>query len=86
MVNPSSKKPVIAKVYLLSGKHYKTIHFTKYEDIDGKNINTEMKFIDHLRKEETTFLNFKTVKQEKNIPDRYFIKTYLPDLSTEVIE
>lgn len=85
-IDKKTSRPVLSDVFLLSGKHFKTIEFTKFEIKHGKEVNTEIQYTDHLRKGLTTTLRFTDVQPKPSIPDKYFIKTYLPDLSTEIIE
>tara|TARA_B100000427_G_scaffold326457_1_gene335161 strand:+ start:3734 stop:4513 length:780 start_codon:yes stop_codon:yes gene_type:complete len=74
-------RPKKAEVFLLSGKHYKTLTFSKYSQVSGKEINTEIIFIDHLNNNKVSTMNFEKINSEVKIPSRYFIKTALPDLS-----
>jgi len=85
-IEKSTSKPILSEVFLLSGKHFKTIEFTEFKKINGKEINTMMKYTDHLRKGESSVLMFTNITPKKDIPDKYFIKSYLPDLSNEIIE
>ncbi len=80
-----SSKPLFCEVFLLSGKHFKTIEFTKYDKIGGKNVNTEMVYTDHLNKDEKSTLSFTQFIPRNDLPEKYFIKTYLPDLSVEIV-
>lgn len=85
-IENSTNKPILSEVFLLSGKHFKTIEFTEFKKVNGKEINTMMKYTDHLRKNESSILMFTDIAPRKDIPDKYFIKTYLPDLSAEIID
>ena len=73
-------KPISAEMYLLSGKLYKTLKFTKFEMIHGKEINTQIEFVDHLNKDKVTTLTFTEIMPESSIPNQYFLNTSLPDL------
>ena len=77
-------RPKIAEVFLLSGKHYKTLKFSEFSEVSGKEINTEIMFIDHLNNEKVSVMNFIKINPKNNLPERYFIKTALPDLSNEL--
>jgi len=77
-------RPTIAEVFLLSGKRYKTLKFSEYSEVLEKEINTEIVFIDHLNNEKVSTLNFTKIIPKNNLPERYFIKTALPDLSNEL--
>jgi hypothetical protein len=74
-------RPQKAEVFLLSGKHYKTLQFSRYSYIFGKEINTEIVFTDHLSNNKVSTMNFINIDPQIKIPGRYFIKTALPDLS-----
>jgi outer membrane lipoprotein-sorting protein len=77
-------RPLYSEVYLISGKLYKTLIFTKYEKIKGSVINTQIKFIDNFSKGKESIIDFKNVKKEKKIPSRYYLKTSLQDIFEEI--
>jgi outer membrane lipoprotein-sorting protein len=79
-IEKGSFKPIKAKVYLKSGKLYKTIYFTGFRAFAGKIMATELKFVDHLKADKETLMTFSNVEYKK-IPDRYFHRTALPRLS-----
>ncbi len=83
-VDKDTFKPLQAEVFLLSGKLYKTLKFTQYQTIAGAEVNTQIEFTDHFNKDQKSILDFTQVVQEKNIPNRYFIKTSLAVVSDEV--
>jgi hypothetical protein len=83
-INKNSKRPIRADVFLVSGKIYKSIRFIKYETIGGKEINTQMEFTDYFNKGRISVITFSKPKMEKDLPNRYFIKESLPDLSREM--
>lgn len=85
-IDKSSFKPVQAEVFLLSGKLYKSLKFSKYQTIAGEEVNTQIEFIDHFSKDQKSVLDFTQITQEKNIPNRYFIKTSLAVVSDEVCQ
>ena len=80
-IDKNSKRPVKADIYLSSEKLYKTVLFTKYQTISGKEINTRIEFIDHFNKGRKSVINFSKFQQEKSLPENYFIKEKLPDIS-----
>jgi outer membrane lipoprotein-sorting protein len=84
-VDKKNKRPLKADIYLSSEKIYKTILFTKYQTIAGKEINTQIEFTDHFNKDRKSVINFSKVQQEKNLPEDYFIKEKLPAVSKEMI-
>ena len=75
--------PLKAEVFLLSGKKFKTIFFTEYKEINGQIANTEIKFIDHFQRDKVSLMSFNDVL-ERRIPNRYFVKTGLRDVSREL--
>jgi len=79
-----TKRPIMAVAYLHSGRKYKTIRYIKYEVVDGKDINTELNFIDHFNEEKVSAVRLTLIKQERGLPGRYFIKTSLAEVSNEV--
>jgi outer membrane lipoprotein-sorting protein len=85
-IDKNTFKPTKAEVFLLSGKLYKSLKFTKYQIIAGEEVNTQIEFIDHFNKDQKSVLDFTQITQEKNIPNRYFIKTSLAAVSDEVCQ
>ncbi len=79
------KTPMKEDIYLTSGKLYKTVLFSKYENVRGKEMNVQMEFIDHFNHERKSVLSFSDVKQEKNLPGYYFDKEKLPSVSKAMI-
>lgn len=84
-VRPDNNAPLKADVFFRSGKHFKTLVFTKYATIHDKLVNTQIKFIDHFNKKHESILDFDQVVVT-DIPDRYFIKAGFPELSNELQE
>ena len=82
-VSQDEHTPLKAEVFLSSGKHYKTLFFTAYERVDGKRVNVQVKFIDHLKNDAESLLELSDF-EPRSIPDRYFLKTGLPELSHEI--
>lgn len=80
----NTARPIMAIAYLLSGKKYKTIRFTQFATVAGKPVNTQLSFTDHFNKDRTSVAAITHIQPEKNIPDRYFIKSSLQELSNEV--
>jgi outer membrane lipoprotein-sorting protein len=79
-----TKQPLKEDIYLTSGKLYKTVLFTKYENVRGKDMNIQMEFIDHFNHDRKSMLSFSDVKQEKNLPADYFDKEKLPLISKTI--
>jgi len=79
-VDRNNKRPVKADIYLSSEKLYKTILFTKYQTIAGKEINTQIEFIDYFNKGRKSVITFSRIQLEKNLPDNYFIKEKLQEV------
>ncbi len=84
-IDKKSNQPLKEEIYLSSEKLYKTIVFTKYEIISGKEMNTQIEFIDHFNKEKKTTIIFSKEKQEKNLPANYFITEKMAEISKEII-
>jgi outer membrane lipoprotein-sorting protein len=78
-IDKKTNKPVKEDIYLSSDKLYKTIVFTKYETVAGKEMNTQIEFTDHFNKERKTTINFSKEKSEKNLPANYFLKEKLAE-------
>src|SRR5258708_21713701 len=74
----NDKRPVRADIYLSSDKLYKTVMFTKYQTIAGKEINTQIEFADYFNKGRKSVINFSRVQRERALPENYFIKEWLP--------
>lgn len=85
-VDKNNRKPIKADIYLSSEKLYKTLLFTKYQIIAGKEINTQIEFTDHFNKDRKSVINFSKAQQEKNLPENYFIKEKLPEVSKTMNE
>ena len=81
----NSKRPIRADIYLSSEKLYKTMLFTKYQTIAGKEINTQTEFIDYFNKGRKSVINFSRAQQEKSLPESYFMKEKLPEVSKTMI-
>jgi hypothetical protein len=84
LITDSESRPLSAEVYLLSGKLYKTLRFTKYENISGKEMATQIEYTDHLNKDRVTTLVFTEINPEESLPNRYFLSTSLQDLGYAV--
>jgi len=83
-INKKDSHPIQSQVYLSSGKLYKTLYFNKYETVSSKIINTQITFVDHFNKNLKSVLTFSEIKENANIPNRYFITTMLPEVSNEL--
>jgi len=82
-VEENSFYPRRADVYLQSGILMKTLYYTHFDLSHGKPINRQIIFIDHMQDDQITTLNFDKV-ETRQIPDIYFLKTKMQDLSKEV--
>ncbi len=80
-VDKINKRPIKADIYLSSERLYKTILFTKYQAIAGKEINTQIEFIDFFNKGRKSVITFSRIQLEKNLPENYFVKEKLPEVS-----
>ncbi len=78
-VEKETKHPKKAEMYLLSGKHYKSITFDRYEETAGKTLLTQMTITDRLRERRTTIMKYASYV-EKEMPEKYFNKDYLEKL------
>jgi hypothetical protein len=85
LIEKDSFKPVRSKVYLQSGKLYKTIKFTGFKSFSGKLMSTDLTFIDHLKNEEESKITFSNLIYQE-IPDNYFETAALPSLSKPLSE
>lgn len=83
-VDRNDKRPVRADIYLSLDKLYKTVLFTKYQTIAGKEINTQIEFTDYFNKGRKSVINFSRVQWERALPENYFIKEWLPAVSKEM--
>jgi outer membrane lipoprotein-sorting protein len=78
-ITKSSSCPLKAEIYLISGKHYKTIHFDRYEEVQGRMVLTQLTITDRLREGRTTIMNY-TGYTSQELPEKYFNKDYLEKL------
>jgi outer membrane lipoprotein-sorting protein len=78
-ITKDSYHPQKAEMYLVSGKHYKTIHFDRYEEIQGRMLVAQETIIDRLREGRTTIMKYAGYAP-KEIPEKYFNKDYLEKL------
>ena len=78
-ITKATFRPLKAEIYLISGKHYKTIHFDSYEEIQGRTLLTQLTITDRLREGRTTIMKY-TGYTSKEIPEKYFNKDYLEKL------
>jgi outer membrane lipoprotein-sorting protein len=78
-VAKATNRPKRAEIYLTSGKHYKTIDFDTYEEIEGRPLLTKMTITDRLRSGRTTIMRYDSYGP-KELPDKYFNKDYLEKL------
>ena len=77
--------PRQADVYLQSGKLMKTLLFTRFESTHGMPMNREIVFIDHMKKDAITTMRFEDVGP-KQVPERYFLRTKMSQISREILE
>lgn len=83
-INKINNQPIKSEVFLTSGKLYKTLDFSNYDTIKGKLVNTEIIFTDNFNKQKKSILRFNNINEDKNLPNRYFIKTMLNEVSNEL--
>ena len=79
-----SNRPIKEEVFLSSDKLYKTLLFTNYQNIWGKEINMEIAFIDYFNKGKKTLLQFSKPQIEKHLSADFFLKDKLPSVSKEL--
>ena len=72
----SDFRPVKARFYLLSGKHFKTAIYEHFEPVGGKVILKRMTIYDAIQKGLKTTFEYVLIK-EREIPAKYFNKNYL---------
>lgn len=85
LIEKHSFKPLRLKVYMHSGKLYKTIYYTGFKSFSGKLMSTNLTFVDHLRNEEESEMVFSNVRFQE-IPENYFNIDALPKLSKPLTE
>jgi len=78
-IEKTTHQPKRAEIYLISGKHYKSITFDKYENLDGKILLTQMTITDRLREGRSTIMKYSSYA-ERELPEKYFNKDYLEKL------
>jgi outer membrane lipoprotein-sorting protein len=78
-VEKETNRPKKAEIYLISGKHYKSIVFDRYEETAGKTLLTQMTITDRLREGRITVMKYSSYS-EKQMPEKYFNKDYLEKL------
>jgi outer membrane lipoprotein-sorting protein len=78
-VTKETKRPMKAEIYLISGKHYKSIEFDKYEETQDRVLLTQMTIVDRLREGRTTIMKYSSYAP-KELPEKYFNKDYLEKL------
>ncbi len=78
-VAKGTDRPKRAEIYLTSGKHYKSISFDKYEEINGRVLLTQTTITDRLRPGRTTIMLYDSYGP-RELPDKYFNKDYLDKL------
>ena len=83
-VEKSNKRPIRADIYLGSDRLYKTVMFTKYQTIAGSEINTQIEFTDYFNKGRKSVINFSRIQRERDLPENYFIKEWMPAVSKEM--
>ena len=78
-------RPVSSKVYLLSGKLFKSMQFLRYDTVNGKTMNTAINIVDHFREGQSSRIEFEQIEQ-RDWPDRLFLKTALPNISINALD
>ncbi|MGA7159486.1 MAG: outer membrane lipoprotein-sorting protein [Bacteroidota bacterium] len=78
-VEKETMRPKKAEMYLISGKHYKSISFDRYEESAGRTLLAQITITDRLREGRTTIMKYSSYA-EKEMPEKYFNKDYLEKL------
>ena len=78
-ISKDSFRPQKAEMYLISGKHYKTIRFDAYKEIQNRMLVTQVTITDRLRDERTTIMKYDGYAP-REMPEKYFNKDYLEKL------
>ena len=78
-VEKETKRPKKAEIYLISGKHYKSIHFDRYAEHDGRVLLAQMTITDRLRDGRTTIMKYDGYAA-RELPEKFFNKDYLEKL------
>ena len=72
-------KPIQAEYYLISGKHFKSAYFERYEMVQGEPVLTKLTIQDQIRKNRKTTFEYFNIKKKK-MPAKYFNKNYIVHL------
>lgn len=72
-------RPVKAEFYAGTGTLLKTGTFDPPKDLDGRRLVTRLTFVDAIRKDRTSMMEFGEVKV-RDLPDKYFDKNYMKTL------
>jgi len=72
-------RPVKAEFYAGTGTLLKTGTFELPRDVDGRRLVTRLTFVDAIRKDRKSVLDFGEVKV-RDLPDKYFDKNYMKTL------
>jgi outer membrane lipoprotein-sorting protein len=80
-VDMKTKRPLKESIYLSEGKLYKTLFFESYAMLMGKDFNERIVFVDHFNKDKKSTAVFSHVRQEKQLPQSYFLKEKMPENS-----
>jgi len=78
-VEKETMRPKKAEMYLTSGKHYKSIVFDKYAEVEGRTLLAQMTITNRLQEGSTTIMKYATYTP-KELPEKYFNKDYLERL------
>jgi outer membrane lipoprotein-sorting protein len=72
-------RPVKAEFYAGTGTLLKTGTFDPPKDLDGRRLVTRLTFVDAIRKDRKSVMDFGEVKV-RDLPDKYFDKNYMKTL------
>lgn len=74
LIDTKLERPVKASVYLSSGKLFKTLEFTRFQTVSGKEINTGVMFTDHFDNAAKIYAEYGPIKKDHLLPESYFNK------------
>jgi Outer membrane lipoprotein-sorting protein len=74
-----ASRPVKAEFYAGTGTLLKTGTFDPPQDLDGRRLVTRLTFVDAIRKDRKSVMDFGEVKV-RDLPDKYFDKNYMKTL------
>jgi len=83
-IDQRTGRPLKEEVYLTSGKLYKTVLFTRYENVHGRDMNVRVEFVDHFNHDRRSVLTFSEVQPVNDLPADYFDRDKLPVISKTI--